>query len=107
MDGVFSALVGAAPQLGGASVLIFVLGLLIQREIQTSKRHGAELERLGNAHEKELIAQRESIAALREQVGELNGLLDTERRAKWRAEDVAAKHRRQGPDGGRHTWQDQ
>ena len=82
-----------------------MLGLLIQREVQTSKRHGAELERLGGAHEKELAAQRAAIADLRNRVSELSELLDTERRAKWHAEDVAAKHRRQGPDGGRHTWQ--
>ncbi|MCO7195638.1 hypothetical protein [Pseudonocardia sp. McavD-2-B] len=102
MDSVISALVGAAPQLGGAGVLVVVLGLLIRREAQTNERHASELTRVSTAHQAELSALRAEIAALREQVSGLNEMLDAERRARWHAEDSAAKHRRRddGPVGG-------
>lgn len=90
MDSVISALIGAAPQLGGAGVLVLVLGLLIRREAQTNERHASELARVNGAHDSELQELRVEITALREQVAELNRKVDEERGARRAAEDRAA-----------------
>lgn len=92
---MFSALVGAAPQLGPAGVLVLVLGLLLRRESQTNERHASELERLNSTHQTELKGLRTEIAGLREQVNDLGRKLDDERRARWRAEDFAAGRQRE------------
>jgi hypothetical protein len=114
VDAVITTLVGAAPQLGGAGILIVIIGLLLRRETQDradyrtsltelSARHTAELTRVNGSHDEELAELRGEIAGLRVQVAELHTLLDVERGKRREAEDRG----RMGP--GRHSqeqpWQ--
>jgi len=112
VDAVITTLIGAAPQLGGAGILIVIIGLLLRRETQDradyrtsltelSTRHAAELARINEAHDAELAELRRELAGLRGQVTELHDLLDAERSRRRAAED--------NPMGGRHRpdqpWQ--
>lgn len=112
MDGVLTTLIGAAPQLGGAGILLLLLGLLIRRESQDradyrthithlSERHGEELKRINAAHDEELAELRKEIAGLRAQLSEVNTKLDAERDRRRAAEDSAmgqlGRHRQGDP----------
>lgn len=103
MDAVLTAVVGAAPQLGGTGLLVTVLVLLIRRELQTSQRHDAELTRVGLAHDAELAEKNVEIENLRTRNEVLNRNLDAERERRRTAED-SGRHRTDEPDGGRSPW---
>lgn len=90
MDAVLTTLISAAPQAGGAGLLLGVLILLVRREAQASERWNAELTRVNAAHDAELAELRIEIKALREQVTDLNLKLDEERARRRQAEDVAS-----------------
>lgn len=100
MDGVVTALIGAAPQLGVAGILLALLGLVIRWGSQErsdnraevselATRHAAELSRINAAHDEELAELRREIAGLRAQLSELNTKLDAERDRRRAAEDSA------------------
>ncbi|NUT53673.1 MAG: hypothetical protein HOV94_41250 [Saccharothrix sp.] len=58
------------------------------------ERHAAELTRVREAHAAELQALRAEMADMRARVDDLVEQVDRERRARWRAEDIAAEARR-------------
>lgn len=60
----------------------------------TEERHAAELQRQRVTYESELDSLRADVGRLREQLSGAIQDLDTERRARWRAEDIAAEARR-------------
>lgn len=101
MDAVLTTLIGAAPQLGVAGVLLALLGLVLRRESQDradyrtqlteiTNRHAAELTRINTSHDEELAELRKEIAGLRAQLVEVNNKLDAERDRRRIAEDTAA-----------------
>lgn len=99
---------GTVPTIGGATILLVIIGVLGRLWLGAEQRHLTELNRVNRAHDEELderksdIAQKKSdINELRKQLEELAALLDKERRERWRAEDVAAQALRQG--GGPHA----
>jgi predicted RNase H-like nuclease (RuvC/YqgF family) len=100
VDAVLTTLIGAAPQLGGAGLLLVLLGLLLRRESQDrvdyrtqithlTERHAEELKRINAAHDEELAELRKEIAGLRTQLSEVNTKLDVERDRRRAAEDSA------------------
>ncbi len=100
MDAVLTTLIGAAPQLGVAGILLALLGLVIRREGQDRtdsratiaalvSRHDGELARISTAHDAELAELRTEIAGLRRQLDEVNAKLDAERERRRAAEDSA------------------
>lgn len=112
MDALVTSLIGAAPQLGVAGVLLVLLGLVLRWSAQerttaredaaaAAARHQAELARLNSDHDAELGELRDEIKALREQIDQLNIRLDAERDRRRQAEDSIGRHaqRREGP-----TW---
>ena len=58
------------------------------------ERHAGELTRLREAHQQELDGVRAELNDMRQRMSQLVADLDVERRARWRAEDVAAEARR-------------
>lgn len=90
----FGELLDRVPIAGGAVVLIAIIGVVTRLWLGSEARHRAELERLGRAHETELVALNRRIDALRDEVREVRQELDDERRLRWRAEDVAARRTR-------------
>lgn len=97
MDAVITTLIGAAPQLGGAGVLLLIIGLLLRREAQDRADYRTELTRVNTAHDGELGELRAEIATLRAQITELHTLLDAERERRRAAEDNPMGRHRQGP----------
>jgi hypothetical protein len=95
VDAVLTTLIGAAPQLGGAGVLLLIIGLLLRRESQDRADYRTELTRLSAAHDQELVELRAEIKGLREQVDELNSRLDQERAKRRAAEDNPMGRHRQ------------
>jgi predicted nucleic acid-binding Zn-ribbon protein len=95
VDAVLTTLIGAAPQLGGAGVLLLIIGLLLRREAQDRADYRAELARLNAAHDDELHELRVEIKGLREQVAELHTKLDAERERRRAAEDNPMGRHRQ------------
>lgn len=100
MDAIVTAVVGAAPQLGVAGVLLVVLTLVLRREGQDrvdyreqlrsiNDRHSSEITRINAAHDAELIELRNDIKDLRRQLDEMNETLDLERGRRRAAEDSA------------------
>lgn len=100
MDAVLTTLIGAAPQLGVAGILLALLGLVIRREAQDRTdyraqitelvaRHAGELTRINTSHDEELAELRKEIAGLRAQLAEVNAKLDAERDRRRAAEDSA------------------
>lgn len=100
MDGVITSLVGAAPQLGVAGILLVLLGIVIRWGSQErtdnraqvgdlATRHAVELARINADHDAELGELRKEIAGLRAQLDEVNRKLDAERDRRRAAEDSA------------------
>lgn len=87
MDAVLTTLIGAAPQLGVAGVLLTLLALLMRRESQDRADYRTELTRINGSHDEELSELRAEIKGLREQLDELNQKLDEERARRRAAED--------------------
>lgn len=101
MDVIFTTLIGAAPQLGVAGILLIILTLVMRRETQDRTdyrsqltdliaRHATELTRINASHDAELSELRHEIAGLRLQLAEVNLKLDAERDRRRIAEDTAA-----------------
>lgn len=128
VDAILSTLSGNLPQLGVGGVLAFVIGLLVKMlfddrarhtaELDAqSKRHVTELEKKGarleteNAyemaqHKADMVDLREELARERLRNAELLTIIDTERRARYEAEDALRGGRYTDP--GRHRegpWQ--
>jgi hypothetical protein len=100
VDAIVTALIGAAPQLGVAGVLLALIGLLMRRETQLHGEYRArvtaltasyadELARINTAHDVELAELRADIAAMRAQLDDVNAKLDAERERRRAAEDSA------------------
>lgn len=105
MDAILPALFSAAPQLGVAGVLLFVLGLVMRRESadrtdyraaleSAAKRHTEEVDRMRKGHDEEIAELKADLAQLEAKLGELQNRLDLEREARRKAEDMAAEVRR-------------
>ena len=116
MDAIIAPLLGAAPQLGGAGVLLVILVLLMRREATdraeyrqaleaAAKRHDEETDRQRKAHDAEIAELKAHVDRLEKKVAELEAgrdqqvaqlqtRLDQEREARRRAEDMAAEARR-------------
>lgn len=62
--------------------------------------HAENIEELARRHEKELSDLRSQNNFMQEQLIETHQLLRDERAARWRAEDAAAKWRRQVEEAG-------
>lgn len=121
MDSVVTTVIGAAPQLGVAGVLLSVLVLLMRRETQDradqrtaladlTARHAAELVRVNADHDAELAELRKEIARLRRQLDETDRKLDLERALRRAAQDnerpvedirTMGQHRRREPPSPR------
>lgn len=102
MDGIITTIVGVAPQLGVAGTLLIILMLVIRSGSQdrvefreslaaANTRFKDEITRINADHDMELAELRDEIKKLRIQIEELNKTIDTERRARREAEDVAAR----------------
>ncbi len=111
MDAVLTTLIGAAPQLGVAGVLLALLGLVIRREGQDRTdnratiaalvtRHDGELARITTSHDAELAELRTEIAGLRRALAEVNAKLDAERDRRRAAEDSATSTLDRRREGG-------
>jgi hypothetical protein len=61
------AVLSVVPELGGLGVFVVVLYLLIRREVQTTERHGAELDRLIRTHDAEMAEKVAELATVRQQ----------------------------------------
>lgn len=95
LDALLTSVLGAAPQLGGATLLVVVLLILIKREVQTTARHGVELERVTRLHDTEMTEKDAEIRALRERADRLQVRLDEEMDLRRAAQDSrgGARHR--------------
>lgn len=93
---------GSIPTIGGATILLVIIGVLGRLWLGAEGRHLAELTRINKAHDDELAERKADISQLKADILDLRGRIDelthqvdTERRARWHAEDVAAEARRQ------------
>jgi Skp family chaperone for outer membrane proteins len=113
VDAVITTLIGAAPQLGVAGVLLTLLALLMRRESQDradyrtqvaelATRHAAELARINGDHDTELAELRKEIQGLRTQLDDMNRKLDEERAKRRAAEDTQVMGRHNEPPS---SWQ--
>jgi hypothetical protein len=66
----------------------------VAEQEKRDRDHAAEQEKRDRDHAASNKAVQEEMSKLREQVKEALGELDTERRRRWAAEDVAAEERR-------------
>ncbi len=93
-------LIDRLPIMGGALVLISIIGIVTRLWLGSEARHRVELDRIGTAHEVELHALNGRIDKLRKEMDELRAELDEERRLRWRAQDAAAERVRKLRGGG-------
>jgi TolA-binding protein len=102
LSAVIAAIIEAAPQWIVAVVLLVALTVLQRHAAQDrtayrleldsmGKRHAEEIERINTDHDSELTELRSDIRELRVKVDELQRELDTERRLRRQAEDIAAQ----------------
>jgi Skp family chaperone for outer membrane proteins len=96
LDAVLTAVMQSLPQVGVASGLVVVMVLLLRRESSTEERHAAELRRINDLHDAELIEMRADIKELRESLDGVNRALDEERARRRQIEDELAVARRGG-----------
>lgn len=98
---------GSVPTIGGATALLAIIALLGRLWLGAERRHLTELARINKAyetelartnrvHDAEIASLKHDIDDLRARVNALTLQVDTERRARWKAEDVAAQVRRGG-----------
>lgn len=59
------------------------------------KQHDAQIAELRQHNGEQIADLRGQMKVLREEVAELRSEVETQRRARWRAEDAAARYRRQ------------
>lgn len=100
---------GSIPTIGGATILLVIIGVLGRLWLGAEGRHLAELTRVNKIHDEELAERKQDIAGLKADLAELRGRIDeltkqveTERKARHRAEDAAAEARRQGGEPYAH-----
>lgn len=98
---VTADLIDRLPIMGGALVLITIIGIVTRLWLGSEARHRAELDRMGAAHLDEIKTLKEEITGLRAEVREVRAELDEERQLRWRAQDVAAHRRRREQRGER------
>ncbi|RKT49367.1 hypothetical protein [Saccharothrix australiensis] len=113
---ILSAAIAAAPQTAILAYLVILIKQVMGHATvdrgdyradldAAEERHAAEMTRLRDAYSADLSAVRESAAAdvaavraelaeVRQRLTDVYAQLDQERRARWRAEDVAAEVRR-------------
>lgn len=114
MDALLTAVLGAAPQLGGAAGLVTLVVLLIRQNLAAAERYAtdlsltraantAELARVGAAHDGELAELRTEIARQRELRTAAEHALDVERGLRRAAEDTG-RHRAHEQEGGPSPW---
>jgi Skp family chaperone for outer membrane proteins len=96
LDAVLTAVMQSLPQVGVASGLVVVMVLLLRRESSTEERHAAELKRINELHDAELVEMRSDIKELRESLDGVNRALDDERGRRRQIEDDLAVARRGG-----------
>lgn len=94
---------GSIPTIGGATILLVIIGVLGRLWLGAEARHLTELARVNKAHDEEIAERKQDIVDLKKDIAELRGRIDelttqvdTERRARHLAEDAAALARRQG-----------
>jgi septal ring factor EnvC (AmiA/AmiB activator) len=63
-------------------------------------QHAEELQRLTDRHDRQIQDLRSQIAVLRAEVIDLREDVEQERKARWAAEDAAARYRRMIDGGG-------
>lgn len=100
-----ASLLSLLPTGGVATVLVIVIVYLLRQNHQDREQYRADVARIQAAHTKDISTLREQqseqvtklngeMTALRERVQEVLGELESERRRRWHAEDVAAGYRR-------------
>ena len=110
MDAILPALFSALPQLGGASLAVFILILVLRSSAAdradyraelaaVAGRHTDEVKRINTDHDAELAELKADIAELRKKIDELNEVVDRERELRRKAEDMAAEALRRRPLG--------
>lgn len=107
MDAVLTAVLGAAPQLGGAGLLVTVVVLLIRQNLAAAERYATDLELARTANAAELArvntAHDAELAELRAEITRQRDL----RTSAEQALDVERGRRRAAEDGGRHRIEQQ
>lgn len=67
------------------------------------EQNAAEIKRLTERHDEQIKDLRNEVSSLRSEVADMRAQLEAERKARWEAEDSAARYRRQligePPDG--------
>lgn len=109
MDALLSALVSKLPELGIAGLALMLL-LTSWRNATTDRgdyraalraaedRHAAEIARINREHDAEIAEITAAKAELRQRIAELNAAVESERAARWAAEDRAARATRRRGD---------
>jgi len=65
-----------------------------KRLIELRREHRDEIKGLTERHDKQIDNLRKEVKGLRDEVADVRKHLEEERRARWRAEDAAARYRR-------------
>jgi hypothetical protein len=93
-------------------VLVFLVVHLLRQQsgdrgdyqrqlIGLRKQHSEEIEKLTTRHERQVTDLRLQLGVSRAEVVECHETIEEERRARWSAEDSAAKYRRMMEQSGR------
>lgn len=93
------------PSGGVLVVLVFLIVHLTRQQsgdrgdyqrqlIGLRKQHVEEIEKLNTRHDRQITDLRLQLGVSRAEVVECQEVIETERRARWKAEDSAAKYRR-------------
>lgn len=84
----------AGPQLGITGALVIVIGYFMRSNRHDRREAVAAMTARDAAHAGQVAALRIELDELKAEVRELRRDLEKARRARWRAEDEAAKYRR-------------
>lgn len=91
----------AGPQLGITGALVVVIGYFMRSNRSDRKQAETAMAARDAGHSEQVRALRAELDEVKAEVKALRLELETERRARWRAEDSAALYRRQlglGPE---------
>jgi hypothetical protein len=80
VDGVLTAVLGALPQVGALAGLVVLVVILIRREVQTTERHTAELDRQGKVYD----AERGELLEENRRIREQRDFAELELREHWK-----------------------
>jgi hypothetical protein len=98
---------------GGVLVVLVVLIIHLMRQqsgdrsdyqrqlISLRRQHAEEIEKLTTRHDRQITDLRLQLGVSRAEVVECHETIEAERRARWSAEDSAAKYRRMMEQSGR------